>query len=198
MKYVLLIFCASMLCVPAPLSATHDDVTAPIRQFVDAFNKGDTQAAFATYAKGDLTVIDEFAPHVWNGTRAAQDWAADFDENAAATGVTDSHVKYGPAYRIEIEGDVAYVVMPTGYTYKLKGVPMEEKAQLVTVLHKEAAGWKIRSCAWTGLKPHAAKWASFSGRIEGEPHAVPVTRFALQHIFGQQVPANKAGEFSVR
>ena len=157
MKNVLLAVCASVLLAPAAFAAPHDDVIAPIRQFIDAFNKGDTQTAFATYAKGDLTIIDEFAPHIWNGPRAAQDWASDFNKNAAATGVTDPNVTYGSAYRIEIEGDVAYVVMPTGYSYKLKGVPMAEKAQLVTVLHKDAGVWKIRSWAWTGLKPHPSK-----------------------------------------
>lgn len=157
MKKTILALLAIVLLAPAALAAAGSDVTAPIRQFIDGFNSGDTKSAFATYAKGDITIIDEFAPHVWMGPHAAQDWAADFDKNAKATGVTDPKVTYGAATRTEIEGDVAYVVMPTGYVYKLQGKPMEEKGQLTVVLHKEAGGWKMRGWTWSGMKPHAAK-----------------------------------------
>src|ERR1700760_582546 len=134
MKKTIFALLMSVLCVPASVATAQSDVTAPIRQFIDGFNTGDTKSAFAAYAKGDITIIDEFAPHVWMGPHAAQDWAADFDKNAKATGVTDAKVTYSAAVRTEIEGDAAYVVMPTGYVYKLKGTPMEEKGQITVVL----------------------------------------------------------------
>jgi ketosteroid isomerase-like protein len=157
MKKAIFALLISIVGVPAGMAAAPADVTAPIRQFIDGFNSGDTKTAFAAYAKGDITIIDEFAPHVWMGPHAAQDWAADFDKNAKTTGVTAAKVTYSAATRTEIEGDVAYVVMPTGYVYKLKGVPMEEKGQITAVLHKEAGGWKMKGWTWAGMKPHAAK-----------------------------------------
>ena len=157
MKKAIFALLISIVWVPAGMAAAPSDVTAPIRQFIDGFNSGDTKAAFAAYGEGDITIIDEFAPHVWVGPHAAQDWAADFDKNAKSTGVTDAKVTYGAATRTEIEGDVAYVVIPTGYVYKLKGVPMEEKGQITAVLRKEAGGWKMRGWTWTGMKPHAVK-----------------------------------------
>ena len=157
MKKAIFVLLMSAVCVRASVATAQTDVAAPIRQFIDGFNSGDTKSAFAAYAKGDITIIDEFAPHVWLGANAAQDWAADFEKNAKATGVSDAKVTYSAAVRTEVEGDVAYVVMPTGYVYKLKGKPMEEKGQITVVLHKEAGAWKMRGWAWAGLKPHPTK-----------------------------------------
>ncbi len=121
MKKILMALVTGALLVPSAFAASAADVTAPIRQFIDAFNRGDTKAAMATYAKGDIQIIDEFAPHRWFGPNAPHDWAAEYDKHAQTTGVTDGQVTYGPPTRIEIEGDVAYVVMPTAYLYKERG-----------------------------------------------------------------------------
>ena len=74
-----------------------------------------------------------------------------------ATGVSDGSVKYGAPTRTEIEGDVAYVIVPTIYTYKEHGQPLVEEGQMTFVLHAEAAGWKISSWTWSGVKPHTVK-----------------------------------------
>jgi uncharacterized protein DUF4440 len=133
------------------------DVTAPIRQFIDGFNKGDTKSAFAAYASGDIVIVDEFAPHRWVGPHAAQEWAADYDKHAQATGVTDGIVKYGAPTRTEIEGKGAYVIVPTVYSYKEHGKPVAENGQMTFVLVEEGGGWKISGWTWSGGKPHAVK-----------------------------------------
>ena len=157
MKKTLLALLASALLVPAAMAAGPGDVTKPIRQFIDGFNTGDVQSAYAAYATGDITIVDEFAPHRWTGPHAAQEWAADYDKHAKATGVTDGKVTYGKPTRTEIEGDLAYVIMPTVYLYKEHGKPMAEEGQITVVLHAGAGGWKMRGWIWSGVKPHAAK-----------------------------------------
>jgi len=101
--------------------------------------------------------VDEFAPHRWSGPHAAQDWAAAYDKHAQATGVSDGQVKYSAPTRIEREGELAYVILPTEYLYKEHGKPMDEKGSITAVLHKEDGAWKIRAWTWSGEKPHAAK-----------------------------------------
>ena len=64
----------------------------PVIRFIDAFNAGDLKTAYATFAPGDITIVDEFAPHRWTGPRAPQLWAADYDKHAKATSVTDGKV----------------------------------------------------------------------------------------------------------
>jgi ketosteroid isomerase-like protein len=156
MKQAAIALLAVVLCAPAAIPVSQDDVSAPVRQFIDGFNTGNVQSAFAAYATGAITIVDEFAPHLWTGPDAAHQWADAYDKHAQATGVTDGKVTYGEPTRTEVEGNVAYVVMPTVYLYKEHGKPLREEGQMTVVLNREAAGWKIRGWTWTGVKPHPA------------------------------------------
>ena len=71
--------------------------------------------------------------------------------------MSDGSVQYGDPMRTEVAGDLAYVVIPTVYSYKDHGKPTQEEGQMAFVLHRGSGGWKIRACTWTGVKPHAAK-----------------------------------------
>src|SRR6476660_5406899 len=75
MKKVILAMVVSALFAPAGLSAATPYVAAPIRQFIDGFNTGDLKSAFDAYSKGDISIIDEFAPYRWLGPNAAHGWA---------------------------------------------------------------------------------------------------------------------------
>ena len=88
---------------------------------------------------------------------SGQKWADAYDKHAQATGVTDGKVTYGKPTRAEVDGDVAYVIMPTVYLYKEHGKPLQEEDQMTVVLNHEAGGWKIRSWTWSGVKTHSAK-----------------------------------------
>ena len=155
MKLATLALLSSLLfTAPALPAPTPADPAAPIRKFIDAFNSGDTKTGLTFYAKGDITLVDEFAPHIWSGPQAVQNWAADYDKHATATGVTEGKVTYGKTTRTEITGDLAYVVIPTVYLYKEKGKPLQEEGQITAVLHLEQNTWKIRSWTWAGVKPH--------------------------------------------
>ena len=168
MKSAVLALLASALFAPAALAAAPSDVTVPIRQFIEGFNNGDLKSAYASLATGDITIVDEFAPHLWTGSQAAQQWVADYDTHAKATGVSDGMVQYGAPTRNEIQDDLAYVIVPTVYLYKEHGQHMAEEGQLTFVLHAEAGAWKIRSWIWSGVKPHPAK---------SPPRPVPAYRY---------------------
>jgi ketosteroid isomerase-like protein len=157
MKKTFLAFLLIVLLVPASFAATPADVTAPIHQFIDGFNTGDVKSAYAAYATGTITIIDEFTPHSWIGPNAAHQWAADYDKHAAATGVTDGVVKLGEPTRSVVDGDTAYVIVPGLYTYKEKGKATAEEGQFAFVLRGGPSGWKISGWTWTGQTPYPAK-----------------------------------------
>jgi hypothetical protein len=92
LRKAILALLVSLPIVLSGTSAASSDVTAPIHQFIDGFNNGDTKSAFAAYSTGDITIVDEFAPHRWLGPHAPQDWAADYEKHAQATGVSDGVV----------------------------------------------------------------------------------------------------------
>jgi SnoaL-like domain len=159
MKKVTIAVIASALLAVGAMASTGDmtPLTAPIRQFIDGFNSGDVKSAYAAYAAGDITIVDEFAPHSWTGPHAPQEWAADYEKNAKATGVSEGIVKYGAPTRTEVEHDAAYVIVPTTYLYKEHGKPLQEEGQMTFVLHSQGGAWKISSWTWSGVKPHPAK-----------------------------------------
>jgi hypothetical protein len=157
MKQAAIALLAFILVAPAAIPATGDDAAAPVRQFIDGFNSGNVQSAFAAYASGPITIVDEFAPHIWTGANAAHEWADAYDKHAQATGVTDGKVSYGKPTRIEEVADAAYIVMPTLYLYKENGKPLKEEGQITAVLNRESGVWKIRAWTWSGAKPHAVK-----------------------------------------
>jgi hypothetical protein len=138
-------------------------VMAPINRFMEAFNKGDTAGAAATHAAdADLVIIDEVAPYLWRGAQAFQAWAADLERNDKKRGVTDQKVSIGAVKRIESDGTSAYVIVPSSYTYKEKGVAMRETAQMTFTLKKGATGWLIHGWTWTGAK--AQKFSGTAGK----------------------------------
>ena len=157
MKKLVLALVVSALCAPAGLLAATPDVAAPIRQFIDGFNTGDLKSVYAAYSSGNIAIIDEFAPNRWLGPNAAHGWADDFQKMSEAKGITDAKVKYGTPKRIEIEGDSAYVIIPTVYTFKQKGKPLVEEGQMTFALRSEEGAWKIGAWTWTGVKPHPPK-----------------------------------------
>ena len=157
MKRATMLLLASVLAVPHAIAVGPADVRTPIHQLIDGFNNGDVKSAYAAYATGDILIVDEFAPYRWIGPHAAQQWAADYDKHAQATGVSDGLVKYGAPTRVEIESDAAYVIVPTTYLYKQRGNALREEGKMTFVLHRETEGWKISSWTWSGVRPHAAK-----------------------------------------
>lgn len=152
-----LILSVLVLCVmgaAAGVATADDQLMAPIKKFIDSFNKGDMAGAAATHAAGaDLTIIDEVAPHLWRGPQAFQAWSADLAADGERRGLTDPIVTISNPTREEVNGNHAYVVVPAVYTFKERGVAMQEKAQFVVVLQKGAEGWLIHGWAWVGPKP---------------------------------------------
>ena len=134
-------------------------VMAPINKFLDSFNKGDTAGAAATHAAdADLAITDEVPPFSWRGADAFQAWAAALDADTKKHGITDPKVTIGAATRVEIDGGSAYVIVPSTFAFKQKGVAMRETAQMTFTLKKGADGWLIHGWTWTGPRPqkHAA------------------------------------------
>lgn len=123
-------------------------VMAPVHQFVDAFNKGDTKAAMAVCAD-QTSIIDEFPPYEWHGPGGCAKWFNDYDADAKKKGVTDGVVTLGSPRHIDVTADRAYVVVPADYTYKQKGKVVKEKGSMLTlVLQRGAAGWRIIGWTW--------------------------------------------------
>jgi len=60
---------ASSMCAPASATLANAEPMTVVRQYVDAFNKG--EAAMAANCAEPTRVLDGLAPHVWRGLQLA-------------------------------------------------------------------------------------------------------------------------------
>jgi hypothetical protein len=151
------LICLATFSAASPALAADAQLTAPIHQFIDAFNKGDGKTAGATHLSSGVTIIDEVPPYIWQGPKAFETWAADLAKNDAATGVSEEKVTLGAVTREVVSPDAAYVIVAATYSFRQKGVAMHEPAQMTFALSKTAEGWKIAGWSWTGPDPTPAK-----------------------------------------
>ena len=151
MRKIWLAIALALLAALPAVASEQTDVMAPVHQFVDGFNKGDTASALAACAD-QTSIIDEFPPHEWHGAGACAAWARDYAAESKKQGESDGVVTLGKPRHVNIAGDMAYVVVPANYTYKQHGKPMKETGATFTlVLQKGSAGWRI--VAWTWSQP---------------------------------------------
>jgi ketosteroid isomerase-like protein len=123
-------------------------VLAPVHQFIDGFNKGDTKTALAACAD-ETSILDDFPPHEWHGTGACAKWLSDFNADAKMNGITEFVVTLGKPSHVDITGDRAYVVTPASYTLTQKGKQVSEVGSTMTLtLKKTSSGWRINGWSW--------------------------------------------------
>ena len=119
-----------------------------VRQYIDAFNKGDVQVMAASFA--DLgSIIYGVAPHVWHGPTAALDWYRDVQRAGKQHGASDYIVAVGEPLHNNVIHDSAYVVVPATMSFKVGGKQVTQTGAVFTVaLRKLAEGWRIAAWAW--------------------------------------------------
>ncbi|MFL5297755.1 MAG: nuclear transport factor 2 family protein [Phenylobacterium sp.] len=153
---VLGLACLALSCASTAAYAANAAVEAPIRQFVDSFNKGDSAGAAAQFLPS-VSIIDEVPPHIWTGPTGFASWAADLTKDAQAHGQSENAVTLGAVKREVVSGANAYVIAAATYSYKQNGVAMHEASQMTFALKRTKSGWKIAGWTWTGPNPTPAK-----------------------------------------
>jgi ketosteroid isomerase-like protein len=148
MRTLTLIILASLLLFSIPANASPEsDVTDTVQKWFDAFNKADAKTVTSSCTK-NATILDNFPPHLWQGPDACSKWYSDFKIFAAKNKITEAYVALGKAQHVDITGDIAYVVIPTTYQFKLDG-KLENHTSIVTLkMHKSATAWQLAAWAW--------------------------------------------------
>jgi ketosteroid isomerase-like protein len=124
------------------------DPIAAVRQYLDAFNRGDAELMAATFAVPGA-ILDGMAPHLWMGPTAAQDWYRDVLIEGKAHGDSGYFVTLGEPLHNNVTGDSAYMVVPATMTFQVQGKQVTQTGAIFTVaLRKIAEGWRIAAWAW--------------------------------------------------
>jgi hypothetical protein len=129
------------------------DPVATVRQYIDAFNKGDAKLMAATFAVPG-SILDGMAPHLWQGPTAPQDWYRDVLIEGRQHDASDYFVTVGEPLHNNVTGDSAYVGVPATMTFKVAGKQVTQSGAFFTVaLRKLTEGWRIAAWAWTKGTP---------------------------------------------
>jgi len=137
------------LVVAGPAAASdQNDVMTVVKQFVDAFNKGDTKAVEVICAE-QTSIIDEFPPHEWHGPTACADWWKALNTYNEKNEITDGSATLGTPWNVEVTGDHAYYVAPMTYIYKQHGKSVKESATFAVALKRTQTGWRITAWAYS-------------------------------------------------
>jgi ketosteroid isomerase-like protein len=137
----------SMLASGGVSASERTDVMAVVQQWVDAFNKGDGRTA-ASYCADGALIIDDFAPHVWQGSAACANWYRDYLAVIAQQQITGPKVAIGKGPHLDLDAGYAYLVTPTTLSFVKAGKPVTEKAIVTMALKKGSSGWQITGWAW--------------------------------------------------
>lgn len=124
------------------------DPMAAVRQYIEAFNRGDAKTMAVTFAIPG-SILDGMAPHVWHGPTATQDWYRDVLIEGEQHGASDYVVTLGEPRHVNVTGDTAYVVVPASMMFKIQGKQVTQTGAIFTVaLRKLPEGWRIAAWAW--------------------------------------------------
>jgi len=153
MRRTLALVLALPLCTATAAYAGDAALEAPIQKMEQGFNTGNLDLVRSVHVAAP-TIIDEPPPFAWSGPGSLDRWLGDLAKEEATTGKTEGKVDLGTPIRETVNGDRAYVVTPSAYTFKQKGKTMRETGTITFVLVKAGAEWKIESWVWTS--PEAA------------------------------------------
>jgi ketosteroid isomerase-like protein len=137
----------TLLAATPAVASDKSDVVAVINHYNDSFNKNDAKAAEALCTSQTI-IIDDFAPHAWQGASTCADWWNALNAGNKRDGITEPKVTLGKAWHVTVTGDRAYAVYPTHYDYKLNGKATTEQGVWTFALQKMADGWHIAGWAW--------------------------------------------------
>jgi hypothetical protein len=140
---------ATILALPLTSAVASDttDVLIIAHRWADTFksggfNKGDSPCA------DEAVVIDDFPPHVWQGSGACSKWYKAFSAWAATAAVTDSSITLGAPTHLEIGSGYAYLVTPVTLSFLKAGKPVKDVGVLTMTLRKAETAWHIIGVAW--------------------------------------------------
>lgn len=135
MKKLAAVMAVAVFASGAASASDKTDAMAVVVKWVDAFNKGDGKTG-SSYCADAASIIDDFAPHVWQGSGACASWYKDYAAFAAKAQITDASVALGKARHFDIDSGYAYLVTPTTLTYTKAGKPVTDKALVTMSLKK--------------------------------------------------------------
>jgi hypothetical protein len=98
------------------------------------------------FSAGDVTILENFPPHVFNGQAGLAHWRALMTQHVGA--IDDLRHDFGPPQDFGLNGDTVHFTLPTHWSGVRDGRDFKELGGWTFVQIREAGGWRIRSYGW--------------------------------------------------
>ncbi len=133
------------------------EIMAPIERIARFMESLDSQFLNEAFADGEVVLIENFPPYVFEGGDAVARWAKGFAEHAK--NITELRHSFGNPHDFQLDGELAFLSLPTTWRGTIGASSFIETGGWAFVLVKHAGGWRVRNYGWavTGIamKAHA-------------------------------------------
>ena len=106
----------------------------------------DETALAGVFADRDVTIIENFAPHVFAGPDATADWLKGM--RAHLNEVSGLEHSFGPACDFSRTGPLVFFTLPTEWKGRAHGRRFHERGGWAFVLVEIGAQWRVKGYAW--------------------------------------------------
>lgn len=98
------------------------------------------------FSTGDVTILENFPPHVFNGQEGLAHWRTLMAKHVGQ--IDDLRHDFEPPQDFAQTGDTVHFTLPTRWTGVRDGQAFTELGGWTFVQVREAGGWRIRSYGW--------------------------------------------------
>lgn len=118
---------------------------APIEKIARFIETCD-ESNLSGFANRDVSIIENFAPFLFNGPDAVALWAREMRTHVKT--ITDLKHRFGPVQTFSSDDQVAYLSLPTNWTGITNGRRFDEDGGWAFVLVKQDGEWRVRNYGW--------------------------------------------------
>ena len=122
------------------------EIMAPIERIARFMETLDFQFLNDAFAGGDVVLIENFPPYVFEGGDAVTRWAKGFGEHAK--NIRKLRHTFGDPHDFHRDGELAFLSLPTTWRGTIGASSFIEEGGWAFVLVQDARGWRVRNYGW--------------------------------------------------
>jgi hypothetical protein len=119
---------------------------APCHAVARFIATGDAALVDHIFAAGPVTILEVFAPFLFEGRGAARAYIHAMRAHVAP--LKQMHYRFGPANDFYVSGDLASFSLPTRWRGLSAAVPFTETGGWKFILTRADGAWRVRAYAW--------------------------------------------------
>ena len=126
------------------------EIMEPIERIARFMETLDSRFLKDAFADGEVVLIENFPPYVFDGRDAVARWSKGFAEHAKNT--KELRHSFGDPHDFHRHGELAFLSLPTTWRGTIGARSFVETGGWAFVLVKQVSGWRVRNYGWAVTK----------------------------------------------